>query len=389
MKYKIIQGYVNDILPNFQEGYFDSCITDPPYHLTSKGNPKKGFASKTWDGGDIAFRPETWQAVMRVLKPGSFMMAFGGMRTYHRLVCAIEDAGMEIRDALVWMYADSRPPNLDISKAIDKEKGATRKVVGKYQPPDMKGEWNLHNAKDERTVKTFASSRNNLDITAPETDEAKLFDGYGTALKPSAELISVSMKPMIGNFVQNALEVGVSGLNINAARIPVDGEVLHGGSGGRLSHIRDGKPYADNNGYNQSPLGRWPKNVLLDDEASSMLGKSFPGVERFFYCNKASTKERNAGLPEGFVNDHPTIKPISLTTYLAKLCLPPPREQPRRILIVFSGVMSEAIGAALAGWDEVVAIEKEEEYVDIGKRRLDYWNLQQKMESQSIFDVQG
>jgi site-specific DNA-methyltransferase (adenine-specific) len=361
MDYKIINGDILDVLPTLEESSFDCSLCDPPYHLTSSSS-SKGFNNETWDGGDIAFRKETWKAVQRVLKPGSHLMAFGGTRTFHRLVCAIEDSGMEIRDALVWMYADSRPPSTDISKAIDKEKGAIRKVVGKYRPPGMKSEWNLTKAKDERTVNTFASSRNNLDITAPETPEAKLWSGYGTALKPSCELISLSMKPMAVGYVDNALNIGVAGLNIDASRLPAE----------------------------ESEIGRWPKNVLLDEAASNMVDEKFPGVNRFFYCNKVSTKERNAGLPEGMVNDHSTLKPIQLATYLAKLCLPPPRATPRRILVPFSGVGSEMIGAILAGWDEVIGIEngggnKEvaEKHIQIAYFRLKYWK--ETVDNTSIF----
>lgn len=368
MKYKIITGDVLDVLPTLEAESFSASLCDPPYHLTSKDGTK-GFMNQAWDGGDVAFRRETWQSVMRVLKPGSFLMAFGGTRTFHRLVCAVEDAGMEVRDALVWLYADSRPPNLDISKAIDKEKGAERKVVGKYRPPEMKSEWGLKKAKDERTVKTFASSRNNLDVTAPATAEAMAWSGYGTVLKPSCELVSLSMKPMEGNFVRNALEIGVSGLNIDAARIPVEGQ-------------------------DSSTIGRWPKNVLLDEGASSLLDSGFPGVDRFFYCNKASTKERNEGLPDGMTNSHSTVKPVALARYLASLLLPPKRtDRPRRILVPFSGVGSEMIGAILAGWDEVVGIENgggdpavAQCHVGIANKRLQYWLLKNEEDKRSVFD---
>ena len=135
------------------------------------------------------------KACLRVVKPGGSLLAFGGTRTFHRLTCAIEDAGWEIRDCLMWLYGQGMPKSLDISKAIDKAAGAERKVVGRYQPPGMEKPWNLQNAKDERTVELFASSRNNLDITAPATDAAKQWQGWGTALKPSWEPIILAMKP--------------------------------------------------------------------------------------------------------------------------------------------------------------------------------------------------
>jgi len=395
MRYEVIHGSVPEDMASLGEASFDACLCDPPYHLTQSPRGSRGFMDAKWDGGDVAFRRGTWEAVRRLLKPGAFLMAFGGTRTFHRLVCAIEDAGMEVRDALVWLYADSRPPNLDISKGIDRAKGAKRKVVGRYRCPEMKGDWNLTRASDDRTVKSFHSTRNNLDITAPESPEAKVWAGYGTVLKPSCELVSLSMKPMPGGFVENALSVGVSGLNIDAARIPVaGGEELKGGAGGMLSHVRDGKPYGEDNGYTPSPLGRWPKNVLMDEGASRMLGDAFPGVERFFYCNKASTAERNAGVPEGMANRHPTVKPIALARYLASLMLPPAgRGAPRRILVPFSGSGSEMIGALAAGWDEVVGVENgggdpevARDHVSVAEARLQYWSRRLEEEGRSVFD---
>jgi len=418
-KYSIISEDVLTALPSMEEASFCACLCDPPYHLTSGNDVSKGFMGQRWDGGDIAFRKETWEAVMRVLKPGAFMMAFGGPRTFHRLVCAIEGSGMDIRDLIVWLYADGRPPSFDISKGIDKAKGAERKVVGKYQPPGMSKPWNLKNAKDDRTVEMFASSRNNLDVTEPATEEAKLWSGYGTALKPACELVSVSMRPMPGGFVDNALSAGVAGLNIDAARIPViGGEELKGGSGGRLSHIRDGKPYPkDDNGYAPSPLGRWPKNAILDEEASAMLasrtqdvGTTKPhrafsrtgrydkgdakGADRFFYCPKAPTEERNLGLPAGRKNGHPTVKPLALLRYLCSLVLPPKiAGKPRRMLVPFSGSGSEMVAAMLVGFDEVVGIENgggddkvARENVETANMRLSYWKKRMLEENMSVFD---
>lgn len=396
MRYKIIQGDAQKIIPTLGLESFEACLCDPPYHLTSKSDTKHGFMGNIWDGGNIAFQKETWEAVKNSLVNGAFLMAFGGTRTFHRLVCGIEDSGMTIRDTIAWIYADSRPPSIDVSKSIDKAKGLQRKVVGKYRPPEMDSDWNLQNATDKRTVNSFSSSRNNLDITAPESLEACLFDGYGTALKPACELVSLSMKPMVGNFVDNALNIGVSGMNINPARLPVEnGVCLSGGSGRLLSHIRDGKCENENgNGYIPSSLGRWPKNVLLDQEASILLNEQFQGANRFFYCNKVSTKERNEGLPNAIYNTHPTLKPIMLTKYLASLLLPPAQKgRIRRILVPFSGTGSEMIGAMLAGWDEVIGIENgggdlkvSDYHCQVANLRLKYWCEKCESEKDGLFD---
>ena len=126
----------------FPETLFDSCVTDPPYHLNTQKKilgliPKpdslynlvKGFMGKEWDGGDIAFRPDVWREVFRVLKPGAHLLAFGGTRTYHRMVCAIEDAGFEIRDQIQWLYGQGFPKSFDVGKAIDNAAGVERETI--------------------------------------------------------------------------------------------------------------------------------------------------------------------------------------------------------------------------------------------------------------------
>jgi len=167
------------------------------------------------------------------------------------------------------------------------------------------------------------------DITAPATPEAQRWHGYGTALKPAHEPVLVCMKPTAGTFARNAIEHGVAGLAIDAARI----------SG-----------------------GRWPANVILDEHAAAELDAQ-SGASRFFYCAKASRKERGEG------NTHPTVKPSALAEYLAKLILPPAGSGPRRLLVPFSGSGSEMIGAQRAGWDHITGVEQSAEYVAIAKRR--------------------
>lgn len=221
-----------------------------------------------------------------------------------------------------------------------------------------------------------------IDVTAPATPHAHRFHGYGTALKPAWEPAVLAMKPTDGTFAANAVEHGVAGLGIDASRI----DIADGDSSGFWEQARAGKPSDGlaaidrrnlEQGYRKSlypsapsaniPSGRWPANVLLDEEAADELGDA----SRFFYTAKASPKERHAGLEKG-ENKHPTLKPVRLAEYLAKLLLPPAREdgQPRRILVPFSGVGSEVAGCLRAGWDEVVGIELEPEYVALANRRV-------------------
>lgn len=307
--YAVFTGDVDEALATL---FFDAILCDPPYGLS--------FMGKAWDHGVPG--PETWASLLRVVKPGGHLMAFGGTRTFHRLAVAIEDAGWEIRDTLCWLYGSGFPK----SKNLD---GA--------------------------------------------------FDGYGTALKPAWEPIILAMRPIDGTYAHNALTHGVAGLNIDGGRITADSRPL------RISHGQDteGKNTYGSNGpgggshaAGETTLGRWPANVALDEEAAGMLdaqsGITKSGASRFFYCAKASRSEREAGAGAG-ANHHPTVKPLALARWLATLLLPPKRETPRRLLVPFSGSGSEMIGCLQAGWDEVVGIEMDPDYVAIARDRLAHW----------------
>jgi len=405
---KVLVGRVEDVCLNFDAGVFDAVLCDPPYGL--------GFMDSAWDHQVPS--PELWSKVLCVCKPGAWLMAFGGTRLHHRTVCGIEDGGWQVRDSLAWMYGTGFPKSYNISKGIDKAVGAEREVVGSGRSGQTR----------HAMAGDFAGA---YDVTAPATTDAERWEGYGTALKPAYEPICLAQKPRDGTFVNNALTHGCGGLAIDSSRIPTDGPIVK-----TRSSSFGGAAYGGGNGQytvSANDSGRWPANVILDEEAGSDLDvqsgestssthvrkikarpKQFTkgkekahqttgqadsgGASRFFYCPKASRKEREAGL-EGFetsiVNDgratsmdnayqrgdtqrrntHPTVKPIDLIRYLARLILPPTREDgaPRRILVPFSGSGSEMIGCLLAGWDEVVGIEMSEEYAEISRARIEHW----------------
>jgi len=414
MKVELHLGDCLEVMRSMPENSVDTCITDPPYEL--------GFMGKKWDSSGIAFQVETWQAVYRVLKPGAILLAFGGTRTYHRIACAIEDAGFEIRDTIAWVYGSGFPKSYDISKGIDKQAGAEREVVGagKYA---NRGRVNGNNQC------SVGDSKNSF-LTAPATPEAQLWNGWGTALKPAFEPIVVAMKPIDGTFVNNALTWGVAGLWIDGGRVAgeykwrasdstVEGEIFKAGSFGDKPH----------------PQGRFPANFIHDgsDEVKELFPETKSGsingtynntimaqsngdrngkpihlefngdsgsAARFFYCAKASRSERNAGLEgmpnvrikgqpsyldEGGTNNwtgkenhaiysqnhHPTVKPIELMRYLVRLTKTPTGGV---VLDPFMGSGTTGIACELEGRD-FIGIEKEAEYIEIAEKRIAHYRL--------------
>ena len=337
---RIYLGDCIETMKSWPDNSVDAVVTDPPYGIR--------FMGKAWDGADIdrqaqkrkgqkqtlakdgRIRPnprqckseaagtydltpkamrnfqmwtEVWaREAFRVLKPGGHLLSFASARTYHRMACGIEDAGFEIRDQIQWIFGSGFPKSQNISKMMDKMAGAKRAVVGRYQPPGMDKPWNLNNAKDERGVEVFSSSRNNLDVTAPATDDAKTWDGWGTALKPASEPICVARKPLSEKTVAaNVMKWGTGALNIAACR-------LNRKDGDRTEYGRDrtlpdpkisnslGK-FKENTPYD-STIGRWPANVILDEEAGRLLDEQNGGASCFFYCAKPSTAERERGTEE-------------------------------------------------------------------------------------------
>jgi DNA modification methylase len=352
---EILHGDCLDVLPTFDDATFTACVTDPPYGLK--------FMGKDWDHGVPG--ESFWREVLRVLKPGAHLLAFGGTRTFHRLTCAIEDAGFEIRDCLMWVYGSGFPKSHDVSKAIDKAAGAP------------------------------ANEQNTAWVTAPATTAAAAFSGYGTALKPAWEPIILAMKPLDGTNANNAVTHGVAGLNIDGCRVGTTREVprSHSKTDSKIGATGiSGKRLPDELDPNR---GRWPANVIHDgsdevveefpvtasgamkrdvdaydgDSHTKMLrGRSGPdnqhgdsgSASRFFYCAKASRKERGEG------NDHPTVKPIALMEYLCKLVTPP---SGGHILDPFCGSGTTAIVAQRAG-NDFTGIELEQDYVQIAQQRV-------------------
>jgi len=297
----------------------DYVVTDPPYGLS--------FMGRDWDYAVPG--PEYWRVVYDVCKPGAIMLAFGGTRTYHRLCCAIEDAGWKIRDCLMWLYGQGMPKCADVGTLIDKSKGAKREVVGSklgrsgYHLCEGKGNGCYGHGKGMHAPGTDARLRASQ-ITAPATSEAALFTGWALALKPAWEPIILAMKPLDGTIAHNAQTWGVAGMNIDAARIGCDGSspaacrrasartsgnapmqdrtlgvatAAEANEMGKIGRRGSAEVYAAERP--SEALGRWPANLLLDEEVAGLLdAQTGTLTSRFFYCAKSSRRERNKGCEE-------------------------------------------------------------------------------------------
>ncbi len=372
---RIAHGDCLEILETLEENSIDAIVTDPPYEL--------GFMGKKWDSTGIAFNIEVWQKCLKVLKPGGHMLAFGGSRTFHRIAVAIEDAGFELRDTIMWVYGSGFPKSLDVSKAIDKLLGkeAERKVVGQHNAP---------------AKSIYSQGKKDLlqevTITTPATPEAKQYEGFGTALKPAFEPIIVARKPLEGTVADNVLKWGTGGINIDDCRVETDDTYSYpNGPGGCKSGNFHYQSRADTPAQS-NPLGRWPANFIHDgsDEVLELFPETTPSKQsergkveifkkenswigestvrghndsesaaRFFYCAKASRKERGEG------NNHPTVKPLALMQYLVRLVTPPNGI----VLDPFTGSGSTLIAAMREGF-KYIGIELNEEYIEIVEKRL-------------------
>lgn len=395
---KIHHGDCLKILKTLRANSVHSIVTDPPYGLS--------FMGKKWDYAVPSV--EVWKECLRVLKPGGHLLAFGGTRTYHRLVVNIEDAGFEIRDQIMWIYASGFPKSHNIAKSIDKELGVEPTVVGKIAAPASTKRVTTMGRPDH----SGSGWNEEPDLTAATSPEAKQWSGWGTALKPANEPICLARKPLSEKTVaKNVLKHGVGGLNVDASRISTEGQDLGDTSRfkGQDKKAADGwmRPHKEDDEAmlakqksafeKMQSSGRFPANILFDEAAAAVLDEQSGilksgtlkgteylngkvtqnaygshkghaslaregdsgGASRFFYVAKASKRDRGEG------NTHPTVKPIKLMEYLVRLVTP----EGGIVLDPFMG--SGTTGVASQNLKlKFVGIEKERKYVTIAKRRM-------------------
>ena len=386
---QIIHGDCLETLKTLPDNSVDSIVTDPPYEL--------GFMGKKWDSTGIAYNVELWKRVRRVLKPGGYLISFGGARTYHRMVCAIEDAGFIIHPMIGWISGEGFPKAVDLSKQFDQQacrKELTKELGRKPNREEFKKAWENYRKIVGVKNNTYDNSVRNpnkhkspaelsnigewglkktphgLPLTTPVTPEAQQWIGwyYGLqSLKPAIEPICMAQKPIDSKrMTDNVLKWGTGGINIDDCRIELqeEGEDKRLGGKGTWKTEKMAKNVYKG-GYSgecvtSSKLGRFPANVILDEEAGRMLDEQHKGASRFFYCAKASKKERGEG------NNHPTVKPIKLMEYLITLITPPNGI----VLDPFFGTGTTGIAAVNLGFN-YIGFEISKEYFDIACQRLD------------------
>lgn len=428
MSYIIYNENCLEAMKRLEDNSVDSIVTDPPYGLS--------FMGKKWDY-DVP-SVEIWAECLRVLKPGGHLLAFAGTRTQHRMAVRIEDAGFEIRDMIAWVYGSGFPKSLDVSKAIDKQAGAERVVLG----PKMRCDGKEAGLIKPMNGGTFSSNEDKTSAvvmeTAPSTEAAKQWQGWGTALKPALEPITVARKPLVATVADNVLAHGTGALNIDGCRVSVSvSDDIHA----KNPNTKGGFGHANAVVYGNSagvPIydptkGRWPANLIHDGSDEVLAGfpsegrstkpsgtggsfkasGAFPiesdpikhsdnggSAARFFYCAKASKRDRDEGL-EGFEakatafgnqaqaelkrgnlahddgnsgmnkvkmrqNIHPTVKPTDLMRYLCRLVTPPGGV----VLDPFTGSGSTGKAAMLEGFS-FIGCELSEEYAAIANARIE------------------
>lgn len=303
-----------EVLASMPDASVDAVVTDPPYGLS--------FMGRKWDYDVPSI--EIWEQCLRVLKPGGHLLAFAGTRTQHRMCVNIEDAGFEIRDMISWVYGSGFPKSQNVGKAIDKAAGAEREVTG-IAGTTGGGRSCMNDAPGNGRAKDYLAGT--YVNTAPATPEAQQWEGWGTALKPALEPITVARKPFKGTVANNVLTHGTGAINIDGCRVATDWK-----------------------------KGRWPANLIHDgsDEVTELTGDA----ARFFYCAKANKKDREDG------NNHPTVKPTDLMAYLCRLVTPPDGI----ILDPFMGSGSTGKAAIREGFN-FIGIEREPGYFAIAETR--------------------
>ena len=411
--YVLYQGTMQEVIDHaIKPNSIDCVITDPPYEI--------GFMNKGWDSSGVAFQKETWERCFKALKPGGYLLAFGGTRTYHRICCAIEDAGFDIRDCIMWIYGSGFPKSMSISKGIEalqnygnagtrnkrkvEQNCDTEEYVQKQPNNGVMGE-----------IKEFTRKE-----YVAQSDLAKRWEGWGTCLKPAYEPIIVARKPFEGSLIQNVIDNEIGALNIDDCRVPFNGDKWSPQKSGKTSRAYQSEEMTTAGGMCEAnDKGRFPANIIHDGSEevyNNMLNKDKESLCRFLYCAKANKKDRDEGLDKfeeievralnatnpnndekddvssRFItkkkNIHTTVKPVDLMQYLVRLVAPP------NAIIMDCFMGSGSTGKAIMFENrerntnyKFVGIEMTEEYLPICDARIKYAKYKYDYNSDKIEEI--
>ena len=363
----VLCGDCVEILRSFPDNSIDSIVCDPPYNIS--------FMSKSWDS-DVVY--DVWaRECFRVLKHGGHIVAFGATRAIHRMVCALEDEGFEIRDMINWLYFSGFPKSMDISKQIDKMKGVEREVVGERITGKARGGSNWKEG--------TAGGQEQISITKPSTEEAQYWEGWGTALKPAQEPAILCRKPIEKglNVSENVLKWGTGAINIDACRFGFGDPCWVGPNTEQMGHHKAGSPIVRSKFEFTVPivplsdkceahdLGRWPANIYQCSKPSRSERET--GLEDLQSNPLRSNMNTHNGTAERFdghatpvvKNFHPTVKPTKLMAWLCRLLTP----KGGIVLDTFLGSGTTGVSASMEGF-KFIGTEMNPEYCDIALQRI-------------------
>lgn len=382
------------VLRTLPDASVDAIVTDPPYGLAehkpatitaalvawTSGDREhvpdgKGFMGRAWDA--FVPPPAVWDECLRVLKPGGYLPCFAGSRTADLMGISIRLAGFEIRDTITWHYGSGFPKSLDVSKAIDKAAGAERQVIGVHHRHGG-------GSASSGSMSGDLGTASELPLTAPATDAARQWSGWGTALKPASEPIIVARKPLDGTVAATVLAHGTGALNIDGCRVGrAAGDRTEYGRDRHLPHANTTASlgvFAEVTPYVPAPAGRWPTNVVFahapgcgPDEAPGPCVDGCPvaeldagsGASRFFPTFRYQAKAPTAERPKVDGVAHPTVKPLALMRWLVRLVTPPGGT----VLDPFAGSGTTLQAARDEGF-AAVGIERAAEYLPLIAHRL-------------------
>lgn len=411
--YVLYQGTMQEVIDNeIKENSIDCVITDPPYEI--------GFMNKGWDSSGVAFQKETWERCFKSLKPGGYLLSFGGSRSHHRVACAIEDAGFEIRDCIMYAYASGFPKSMSVSKGIEA-----------LQNYGNAGTRNKRKVEQDCDTESYIQKQPNNGVMGEmkeftrkeyvaQSDLAKRWEGWGTCLKPAYEPIIVARKPFDGSLIQNVIDNEIGALNIDDCRIPFNGDKWSPQKSGKTSRAYQSEETTTAGGMCEAnDNGRFPANIIHDGSEevyNNMLNKDKESLSRFLYCAKASKKDRDEGLdkfeeievralnatnPDNDEKDdvssrfitkkkniHTTVKNVELMQYLVRLVAPPNAV----IMDCFMG--SGSTGKAIMFENrerntnyKFVGIEMTPEYLPICDARIKYAKYKYDYTSDKIEEI--